>query len=54
MTEVGKGESDAKHFISYLYLLMERYVEELRRQAVGGVVKYIKLGNLTDGKHRTI
>ena len=27
---------------------MERYVEELRRQAIGGVIKYIKLGNLTD------
>ena len=27
---------------------MENYIEELRKQAIGGVIKYIKLGNLTD------
>ena len=27
---------------------MEGYIEELRKQAIGGVIKYIKLGNLTD------
>ena len=27
---------------------MEGYVEILRKQAIGGVIKYIKLGNLTD------
>ncbi len=27
---------------------MEDYVKELRKQAIGGVIKYIKLGNLTE------
>ena len=27
---------------------MEGYIEELRKQAIGGVIKYIKLGNLTE------
>jgi type I restriction enzyme S subunit len=27
---------------------MDGYVEELRKQSIGGVIKYIKLGNLTD------
>ena len=32
----------------YLYYFMEGYVEELRKLSIGGVIKYIKLGNLTD------
>ena len=32
----------------YLYYFMDRYVEELRKLSIGGVIKYIKLGNLTD------
>ena len=40
----GKG----KLYMPYLYYFMERYVEELRKQSIGGVIKYIKLGNLTD------
>lgn len=32
----------------YLYYFMDRYLETLRRQSIGGVIKYIKLGNLTD------
>ncbi len=40
----GSGEL----FMPYLYYFMEGYIEELRKQAIGGVIKYIKLGNLTD------
>ena len=29
---------------------MEKYVEELRKMSIGGVIKYIKLGNLTDAE----
>ncbi len=47
-TYIIEDNSNGKLFIPYLYLFMERYVEELRRQAIGGVIKYIKLGNLTD------
>lgn len=32
----------------YLYYFLEKYVEKLREQSIGGVIKYIKLGNLTD------
>ncbi len=32
----------------YLYFFLDMYVETLREQAIGGVIKYIKLGNLTE------
>ena len=47
-TYIIEDNSDGKLYMPYLYLFMEGYVEELRRQAIGGVIKYIKLGNLTD------
>lgn len=37
-----------KLFVPYLYVFLNKYVEKLREQAIGGVIKYIKLGNLTD------
>ena len=36
--------------VPYLYRFLEKHVETLRRQAIGGVIKYIKLGNLTDAE----
>ena len=47
-TYIIENNNDGKLYMPYLYLFMEEYVEELRRQAIGGVIKYIKLGNLTD------
>ena len=47
-TYIIEDDSNGKLYMPYLYLFMERYVEELRRQAIGGVIKYIKLGNLTN------
>lgn len=32
----------------YLYHFLSCYVDVLRRQSIGGVIKYIKLGNLTE------
>lgn len=32
----------------YLYYFFEGYIEKLRKQSIGGVIKYIKLGNLTN------
>ncbi len=32
----------------YLYYFMQKYVEKLRNQAIGGVIKYIKLSNIND------
>ncbi len=36
--------------VPYLYCFMDKYVETLRNQAIGGVIKYIKLENLTEAK----
>lgn len=47
-TYIIEDNSDGKLFMPYLYYFMEGYVEELRKQAIGGVIKYIKLGNLTN------
>lgn len=34
----------------YLYYFLDTYVHTLREQSIGGVIKYIKLGNLTDAE----
>ena len=34
--------------VKYLYKFFSKYVEQLRKLSIGGVIKYIKLGNLTD------
>jgi len=34
--------------VRYLYHFLDVYVEVLRTQSIGGVIKYIKLGNLTE------
>lgn len=34
----------------FLYYFLDSYVEKLREQSIGGVIKYIKLGNLTDAE----
>ena len=39
-----------KLLVPYLYYFMERYVETLRRESIGGVIKYIKLGNITEAE----
>ncbi len=31
----------------FLYLFLDNYLETLRKESIGGVIKYIKLGNLT-------
>ena len=36
--------------VKYLYYFLDGYVETLRKQAIGGVIKYIKLENLTEAK----
>lgn len=45
-------ESKDKNILSvpYLYYFLDRYVEELRKQSIGGVIKYIKIGNLTEAR----
>lgn len=45
-------ESNNKNILSvpYLYCFLNGYVDELRKQSIGGVIKYIKLGNLTEAQ----
>lgn len=47
-TYIIEDNSDARLYMPYLYYYLDLYVEELRKQSIGGVIKYIKLGNLTD------
>ena len=34
--------------MKYLYYFLDKYIEVLRHQSIGGVIKYIKLNNLSD------
>lgn len=47
-TYIIEDNSNGELYIPYLYYLMEGYIEQLRGQAIGGIIKYIKLRNLTD------
>ena len=47
-TYIIEDNSGGQLYMPYLYYFMEGYIKELRRQAIGGVIKYIKLGNLTE------
>ena len=37
-----------KLYMPYLYFFMDKYVDTLRKQSIGGVIKYIKLENITN------
>ena len=41
-------ETSKEVSVKYLYKFFSKYVEQLRKLSIGGVIKYIKLGNLTD------
>lgn len=43
-------KEDPKLHLRYAYHFLETYLERLREQSIGGIIKYIKLGNLTDAK----
>lgn len=47
-TYIIEDNGSGRLYMPYLYYFMDGYVEELRKQAIGGVIKYIKLRNLTD------
>jgi len=36
--------------VRYLFHFMEQYLERLRHMSIGGVIKYIKIGNLTEAR----
>ena len=47
-TYIIEDNGSGQLYIPYLYYFMVGYVEELRKLSIGGVIKYIKLENLTD------
>ena len=47
-TYIIEDNGSGRLYMPYLYYFMELYVEELRKLSIGGVIKYIKLGNLTE------
>ena len=49
-TYVIESLDESKLLPKYLYLFLDKYVGKLREQAIGGVIKYIKMGNLTEAK----
>ena len=36
--------------VRYLFHFLDKYLVKLREQSIGGIIKYIKLGNLTEAK----
>ena len=49
-TYIIESNGDGRIHLPYLYHFMTRYIQELRKLSIGGVIKYIKLGNLTDAE----
>ena len=47
-TYIIESNGNGKLFMLYLYYFMDGYLDKLRKMSIGGVIKYIKLGNLTD------
>ena len=47
-TYIIESKDKEKLSVPYLYQFLQKYVERLRELSIGGVIKYIKLGNLTD------
>ena len=45
-------ESKSKEVLDvrYLFHFLDKYLVKLREQSIGGIIKYIKLGNLTEAK----
>lgn len=49
-TYILTAQKDGVIDMKYLYYFMQKYIEILRNKAIGGVIKYIKLGYLNDTK----
>lgn len=46
-TYIIEDDGSGRVYMPYLYHFMDYYLDELRKQSIGGIIKYIKLGNLT-------
>ena len=49
-TYIIESKDQSVLIVPYLYSFLDGYIEELRKQSIGGVIKYIKLGNLTEAQ----
>jgi type I restriction enzyme S subunit len=49
IVEVLPEKQDKLH-LRYAYHFLETYLDTLREQSIGGIIKYIKMGNLTDAQ----
>lgn len=49
-TYIIEGKDPNQLYMPYLYYFLDGYVEVLRKESIGGVIKYIKLGNLTEAE----
>ena len=49
-TYIIESTDKEKLHVKYLYYFLSEYLTYLREQSIGGVIKYIKLENLTDAK----
>lgn len=47
-TYIVESKNPGQLLVRYLYYFLDQYVDILREQSIGGVIKYIKLGNLTE------
>lgn len=49
-TYIIESKNKSSLYVPYLYYFLDKYVEKLRKLSIGGVIKYIKLGNLTEAE----
>lgn len=47
-TYIIESKDKSRLSVPYLYRFLDNYIDTLRNQSIGGVIKYIKLGNLTE------
>ena len=49
-TYIIESKGDKELHVPYLYRFLSHYVKTLRKESIGGVIKYIKLGSLTGAR----
>ena len=49
-TYIIESKDNTRLSVPYLYRFLDAYIDTLRNQSIGGVIKYIKLGNLTEAR----
>ena len=49
-TYIIENNQDSSFYVKNIYYFMCRYIYELKKQTVGGIIKFIKLGNLTEAR----